>query len=532
MRFVETVLLLILLAVPVHAQLVADKEVIDLELHPGEFDTRTISLLNIGEKPIYGVTISPIGGDAKDILLLSKHKIEKIEPRNKDEEENKAKITVICAVPPEEKPGEYSGFFYIYDGSLPNTPISVRIKVKVLEQESYGLSLFIDDMRQASGVAKADEAAEFEISVRNQGIFRDVAALDISEIPEAWDATLMDEENEVGLPYEVPLNPGMSRSLKLKIKSSLPGNNGQLTLTATSLGNKSKNVSVKADVEFGMEVRGYSVEVDVPEKMAANRSYEGALAIVLDVIERVTVRIDAPQEVIAIPQTQIVDIWPERPGTANFTMLASHTGDYPLIFRLMDSNGIPMPEEKVSLHVVEPEGTAILTGDDFTYKAIASLAAPENRTLLVIIAPSGRLSAKDRERLQAYSHVVILGDESVVSSSSEKALQGIEVKRIKGEDLCETSWRFTAEIWQNGTREAVLCAPDDAALFKGYQMAMKRNLPLIICDAAMNSSTRSVAEDLGKRELKLSKVMIVGKIDDETLKTLAGLGISVEEVAN
>jgi hypothetical protein len=532
MRFVEAVLLLILLATPVHAQLVADKEVIDLELHPGELDTRTITLLDIGEKPIYGVTISPLGGDAKDIILLSKHKIEKIEPRNKNEEEKKVKITVICAVPPEWKPGEYSGYFYIYDGTLPNTPISVRIKVKVLGQESYGLSLFIDDMRQASAFAKADEAAEFEISVRNQGIFRDVAVLDITEIPEAWDAILMDEEKEVDLPYEVPLNPGMSRSLKLKIKSSLPGNKSHLTLTATSLGNKSRNVSVRADVEFGMEVRGYTVEVDVPEKMAANRSYEGALGIGLDVIESVTVSIDAPQEVIAIPQTQIVDVWPERPGTANFTLLASHTGDYPLIFQLMDSNGIPMPEERVSLHVVAPEGTAILTGDDFTYKAMASLAAPENRTLPVIIAPSGRLSAKDRERLQAYSHVVILGDESVVASSSEKSLQGIEVKRIEGADLCETSWRFTAEIWQNGTREAVMCAPDTSDLFKGYQMAMKRNLPLIVCDTAMNSSAKSIAEDLAKRRVKLSKVIIVGKIDDQTLKTLAGLGISVEEVAN
>jgi putative cell wall-binding protein len=281
-----------------------------------------------------------------------------------------------------------------------------------------------------------------------------------------------------------------------------------------------------------MEVRGYTVEVDVPEKMAANRSYEGALGIGLDVIESVTVSIDAPQEVIAIPQTQIVDVWPERPGTANFTLLASHTGDYPLIFQLMDSNGIPMPEERVSLHVVAPEGTAILTGDDFTYKAMASLAAPENRTLPVIIAPSGRLSAKDRERLQAYSHVVILGDESVVASSSEKSLQGIEVKRIEGADLCETSWRFTAEIWQNGTREAVMCAPDTSDLFKGYQMAMKRNLPLIVCDTAMNSSAKSIAEDLAKRRVKLSKVIIVGKIDDQTLKTLAGLGISVEEVAN
>jgi putative cell wall-binding protein len=163
---------------------------------------------------------------------------------------------------------------------------------------------------------------------------------------------------------------------------------------------------------------------------------------------------------------------------------------------------------------------------------MASLAAPENRTLPVIIAPSGRLSAKDRERLQAYSRVVILGDESVVSSSSEKSLQGIEVKRIEGVDLCETSWRFTAEIWQNGTKEAVICAPDTSDLFKGYQLAMKRNLPLIVCDTAMNSSTRSIAEDLAKRTVKLSKVIVVGKIDDQTLKTLAGLGISVEEVAN
>jgi hypothetical protein len=63
-------------------------------------------------------------------------------------------------------------------------------------------------------------------------------------------------------------------------------------------------------------------------------------------------------------------------------------------------------------------------------------------------------------------------------------------------------------------------------------MAMKSNLPLIICDAAMNSSVRSVAEDFAKRKLKLSKAMVVGHVGNETLKILTGLGISVEEVAN
>jgi hypothetical protein len=47
----------------------------------------------------------------------------------------------------------------------------------------------------------------------------------------------------------------------------------------------------------------------------------------------------------------------------------------------------------------------------------------------------------------------------------------------------------------------------------------------------MNNVTRSIAEDLTKRNTSLSKVLAVGEVSPETAKELEGLNISIEEVA-
>ncbi len=192
---------------------------------------------------------------------------------------------------------------------------------------------------------------------------------------------------------------------------------------------------------------------------------------------------------------------------------------------------MPMPDELATVKVVEPGGVAILTGEDFLYKTIASLCRPENRSVPVVTAPRGSLGENDRESLQSYAKVVILGNESIVSLDAQRSLDGTEIRRLKGDNLCEVTWRFIAEMWQNGTAEAVLSGTKQTDIFRAYQEARMRNLPLIVCDSPMNNVTRSIAEDLTKRNTSLSKVLAVGEVSPETAKELEGLNISIEEVA-
>jgi len=522
--------LLLVLASTAGGQLVVDKEQIDIELHPGELETRTLTFINTGNEPLFDITITPIGGSAKEILFLPENKIDEIGTADGDPDSNKEKLPLICMVPPELQPGDYSGFIYVYDGGLPNMPLAVQINVRVIAQESYDVSMFVDDARYASAFAKADEPAVFDLVVKNLGRFRDVISVNSSQLPDSWTVSLVDENDDYSLPYDIALAPGSSRKFKLVVETSEPGESGEFSLTATSLGNRSKNSSIRAEVDFGMAVRGYNVKIEVPEKIAANRTYQGRFSIFLEVEERVMIAMIAPPEFMVIPLTQVVEVTPDNPGTFNFTMLASSPGEYPLIFSLMDSNGIPMPEEVVVVQVVSPNGTAILTGNDFLYKTVASLCRPENRSVPVVSLIDGTLSQKEREKLQSYSKVVILGNESQVSSQAEKSLPGIEVTRIAGDSNCELTWRFTAEMWQNGTAQVVLSGPAETDIFKAYQQARIHNLPLIICDSEMDETIRSLIRELMERPTRLSRVIVVGGVDNQTLKSLADMQIAVEGV--
>jgi putative cell wall-binding protein len=530
MKLIKLILLLAVLASTASAQLVVDKEQIDIELHPGEVETRTLTFINIGNEPLYDITITPIGGSAKEILYLPENKIDEVDTANGEPDSNKEELLIICMVPPEMKPGEYSGFIYVYDGGLPNIPLAVQIDVLVKEQESYDVSMFIDDARYATTYAKADEPAVFDLVVKNLGRFRDVISIDAQGTPASWTVSLVDELDEYFLPYEVTLAPGASHKFKLVAETSEPGEKGEFSMTATSLGNQSKNSSIKAEADFGMEVRGYNVKIDVPERMTTNRTYQGRFNIYLDVEETVMVALIAPSELMTIPLTQIVDVTPETPGTFNFTMLASQPGTYPLIFSLRDSNGVPMPEELVAVDVTQPEGVAILTGDDFLSKTVASLCRLENRSVPVVQVIDGKLSQKEREQLQSYSRVVILGNESQVSSQAEKLLQGIDVRRIVGNNSCDLTWRFTSEMWQNGTDRVVLSGPGEADLFRAYQQARMYNLPLIVCDSELNESIKSIIKELVSRPTKLTQAIVVGDISNETAKFLTDMKIAVDKV--
>jgi hypothetical protein len=500
MRLIYPIIVLFLLAGLSAGQLAPDRERFDIVLHPGEVEEKALTLTNSGDTPILKIDSTPVSGNAKDLIFMNMPEVNMLPPGEKIEG------SVFFAIPPETRPGSYTGFIYLLDST-------------------------INDAKSASTFAKADEPATFDLSIRNLGRFRDVASIDVSSLPEGWTVSLLDGEDEHPLPYELSLNPGINHPMVLQVQPSVPGDEGELIMTATSLGNKSKNDTVRASAEFGLEIRAYNVKVDLPERMVANRTYSGDFKIALEVEEDVSVGIITPMELMVIPLTQVIEVTPERPGKANFTMLASHTGEYPIIFKLMDSNGMPMPDELATVKVVEPEGVAILTGDEFLYKTVASLCRPENRSIPVVTLSAGRLSEKDSEGLQSYAKVVILGNESIVPADIERSLDVTEVKRLKGDNLCEVTWRFVSEIWQNGTAEAVLSGMKQTDIFRAYQEARLRNLPLIVCDSPMNNVTRSIAEDLTKRNTSLSKVLAVGEISPETAKELEGLNISIEEVA-
>jgi putative cell wall-binding protein len=320
--------------------------------------------------------------------------------------------------------------------------------------------------------------------------------------------------------------------MKLQVQTSLPGKKGNLAIIAKSLGNQSKNSSVEAEVDFAAEVRGYNVEIKVPEKIVTNKTYKGSFNIMLDVKEKVMVGIVTPPELMVIPLAQMVEVTPQKPGIANFTLLASKSGDYPLIFRLMDSQGIPMPEEVASIKVIMPQGMVILTGDDFLYSTIASVSTMGNGTadFDLITIPPGKISETDQEKLQDYSRILILGNQSVVTKDAETALQGVEIKRIDTGSLYEECWLFAGEIWRNGTAEVVLSSSLPADIFRAYQKARMAAAPIVVCQGDVTENVKTVIAEMTKRNATLSKALLVGEIGAEYTKPLQSAGIKTEEV--
>jgi hypothetical protein len=525
MRLIWFITIILFFTVAAEAQLAPDKNRFDIVLHPGEVEQKTLILKNVGDSPIYKIMNTPIGGSAKDFVVLEMPEFEMLPPQ----EEKKVKLFFV--IPPEAQTGDYKGFLYLLDAAPPSMPALVELNISVVDRESYGLSMTINEAKSASTFAESDDVAEFDIIVKNLGRFRDVASIDALNFPETWSISLLDGEKDVSLPYDLPLEPNMSHLLKLQIETSDPGKKGQMTMIANSLGNKSMNSSIRAEVEFSKGVRAYDVKIDVPPRIAVNRTYQGAFTIALDVSESIRIGIITPPHLMVIPLAQVADVTPDNPGVANFTMLANRQGDYVMIFKLIDSNGVPMPDEVTTVKVVEPQGIAILTSHDFIYNAVASLANQNNRSIPSFYLTEGRLNGKDKQSLLAFSKLMILGNQSVVSDEIEKSLQNIDIKRIDGNNLCELTWRFVGEIWQNGTNEVVLSSPGQTEIFRSYQEARLNNLPLVICDSTMTNSTLNLLDDLRKRKNKISKVRVAGDIGERNLKALADMGISIEEVS-
>jgi hypothetical protein len=521
------IIILFLLAGAAAAQLSSDRERFDIKLHPGEVEEKILTLSNTGDTPILEISQTSIGGNAKDLIYLDMPEAKILAPQDKEE------IKIFFAIPPEIKPGSYDGFMYLIDSPPPSMPLVVEFHIEVVKQESYGLRLTINDAHTASEFAKSDESAEMDLVIRNMGQFRDVAYINSSFLPPGWSVGLVDGKEEVDLPYNVPLGPGASHQMKLKISPANPGEKGLVAVTATSMGDKSKNSTAYAFTKFGAAIRKYKAAVEVPDKLVVNRTYNCAFGIELDVDENIKVGVFTPPELMVIPSTQVISVGPDKAGKANFTLLASKQGSYPILFNAVDSNGIPLPGEMATVMAAEPAGTVILTADSFLYKTMASLAGTDNQSIPLILISAGGLSERDREGLLSYSKVIILGNESVISMQAEKSLADVSnVSRIKGENIGETSWRFISEMWNNGTAGVVISSPKDIDVFRAYQEAKGRNFPLAIYDAPLNDASRSILMELSKRSVRLSRAIIVGTISEDTIKTLGELGISIEEVAH
>ncbi|MCX6679868.1 MAG: hypothetical protein NTX42_05855 [Methanothrix sp.] len=526
MRQIYPIIILFLLIAASSAQLAADKERFDVVLHSGDLEERTLKVTNIGDATIFKISKTEMSGTARDYIFLDMPQEKPLMPQDK------AEIKIYFALPPETRPGSYTGYIYLLDSAPPSLPMRIDFDLTVIGQESYGIGMTIDDAKSAVLSAKAEDIAQFDLAVKNLGAFRDVASIDAGPLPDGWSVSLMDGEKTLTLPYDVPLDTGTTHTMKLQVQTTKPGKKGNLSIVATSLGNQSKSSSVEAVVDFAAAVRGYNVEIKVPEKIVTNKTYKGSFNIMLDVRELVMVGIVTPPELMVIPLAQTVEVSPHSPGVANFTLLASKDGDYPIVFRLMDSQGIPMPEEVASIKVILPQGMVILTGDDFLHSTIASVSSLSNGTadFDLISVPAGKLSEMNLEKLQDYSRILILGNQSVVSKDAEKALQGAEIKRIDNSSLYEECWLFAAEIWQNGTSEVVLSGSKPSDLFMAYRTAKMAGTPIVVCEGDVTENANAAIAEMTKRNVTLSRVLLVGEIGAEYTKPLQESGVKIEEV--
>ncbi len=526
MRPIYPIVILFLLAAVSSAQLSPDKDRFDVVLHPGDLVERTLKVTNTGDSTIHEISRTEMSGTAKGYIFLDMPEEEPLVPGDE------AEIKIFFVLPPEIEPGTYTGFLYLLDSAPPSLPIRIEFDLTAIAQESYGMSMTINDAKSADISAGAEDIAEFDLAVNNLGAFRDVASIDCGPLPEGWSASLLDGEKTVEFPYDLALDPSATHSMKLHIETTKPGRRENLTITATSLGNRSKNSSVEAKVSFAVEVRGYSVDIMVPETLVVNRTYKGSFKILLDVEEEVMVGIITPSDLMVIPSAQIVKVSPKRPGIANFTMLASGGGEYPLIFRLMDSHGIPMPEETATINVVQPKGMAVLTGDDFLYSTIVSASRMGNETVDfdLITTEKGRIQSEDLEKLQEYSEVLILGNESIVSDDVEGNLNDAGIKRIGGDSLYEQSWIYAADIWINGSESAVLCGTTSPDLFRAYQIAQASGMPMVVCQGQATEKAKAAVAELAGKNITLNKALYIGDIDMRYLQPLNDAGIETEEV--
>ncbi|HPE62571.1 MAG TPA: hypothetical protein PLQ49_00515 [Methanothrix sp.] len=527
MKLLSLLAILLLLVAVSTAELAADVDRFELELHPGEMTERVLALENSGDGPIRELTMSPVAGSARDLVEMEIEDFEMLLPGEK------AVVDITFTSPSETIPGTYSGFVYFFDDTS-SLPIMVEFVIEIIEQESYGVSFSIDDARSASLTADPDEPAEFELLVRNAGLFKDVISIDAPQLPPRWTATLFDGADAVALPYNLTLSSGVSRILGLEIAGGRPGETQMIEIEATSLGDPSKNATVTAEIELNHEIRQYEAIIDLPAVMVTDRTHTGSISIVLNVDELISVEIAAPPEILVMPESQVIPVGETRSGKGEFTLLATEPGRFEIEFYLHDSYNISLPTESAEVLVVDSAQFAIVTGDGLLYRALA-LSYSEgvvNDTVPVITLKGGELSDEDIQLLEELplAKVVILGNESVVSSEVETLLsEMMPTERIGGDDICETSWLFASTIWPKGVIAVVLAGSNESEAFAAYQEAKKVGAPLIICGAPLSETSSAAMK--GMKEEGLSRALIGGAgVDANAVEALKDEGLSIEEV--
>ncbi len=504
------------------SQLSPDRERFDIELHPGEMIEKTLTLTNIGDKPVEKIDCSPVGGKARDLILIDISDFESLDPEDDED------ISIIFAISPETEPGTYPGIVYIFDDASPSMPLAIEFWVLVTKEDSYGVSLSVNDASETSVSADPDEPMELDLLVRNTGRFRDVISLDIQSMPPDWSAVLFDDEDPVDLPYDLPLPSGTNHPMTLQIQGT-PSSSGDVLIAATSMGNRSKNATIVVTMDVALEVQGYDVKIDMPEKMVANRTYDCSFGIVMWKKEKVSVMARAPPGILVIPLSQLVSLKPKEMGTTNFSIMPTEPGDYVLRFEMVDSKGVPIPPEEVTIEVVEPSQMVIITADDLVYTSLASLASFEEMIPVVAVNAQG-LGRAEIDEVKAHSQVVILGNSSIVSPTMEQELSGPGMIRIAGDDLWQTSWLFAAHMWRNGTSTVVISGPGEMDVFWAYTLAERIQAPLIIWDSSAWQDWKQVAQNLTEREVGLEEALLVGDIDMRILQDLEEMGIRAQEV--
>ena len=271
MKLIYPTVILFLLIAASSAQLQPDKERFDVVLHPGDLEERTLKVTNTGDAVIFKISNTQVSGSAGDYIFLDMPEDKPLMPQDE------AEIKIYFALSPETRPGTYTGFIYLLDSAPPSLPMRIDFNLQVIGQESYGIGLTIDDALSARLSAGAEDIAQFELAVKNLGSFRDVASIDAGQLPQGWTVNLLEGEKTIDLPYDLPLDPGTTHTMKLQVQTANPGKRGNLTVKAISLGNQSKNASVEVEVEFATAVRGYNVDIKVPERIADQQDLQGLL---------------------------------------------------------------------------------------------------------------------------------------------------------------------------------------------------------------------------------------------------------------
>jgi len=549
MKLVNLFVILMIFSSIATAHLMADKDKFEIELNPDKMTKRSLKLENAGDVPITEIVTTPVAGDAKDLVIITVSEFDKLNPEVEDEEdEEEVDVSVLFIALHDAKPGTYTGVVYFVDNTFPSLPLPVEFKIVIVEQDSYGVNLDIEDAKSASKRVDADTPVTFKLGVRNSGLFRDVISIDVSPLPESWSAILFDHGEAVDLPYELALSPmGTVHKMDLAIMGETPGEDQLIEVKATSLSNPSKNSTAIAEVKTNKEVRRCEINVDLPEQITVNETYTGSINIELGVEENITVTAIAPQHVVVVPQNQVIPVKRKAMGTGNFTLMAAEKGNFTLKFDLVDSNGVPLPKEKMEIlavnateMILERTNFAIVTGDDVFFKAIVSSYAEsmgkKDHTLAVAFLPSGDFEGDELTALKdmPLSTVLILGNESIVPRKAEEFLSEFtNVERIIGEDICETSWLFASKMWASGFEDAILVGTDKMDVLEAYLDAKNRQIPLIICDSNLTEEGMSTIEELKNRDYGLSRILVWGTgIDDSVIEALKNMGLSTKAMSS